>query len=173
MKFGLNKSLDILSRTPDILDRLLKDQTDDWTMHNEGGESWSPFDVLGHLIHGEKEDWVLRTRIMLSDGDKTFTPFDRFAQFEDSKGKTLDDLLAEFKELREANLKSLKELNITEDQLDRTGIHPVFGEVTLRQHLATWTVHDLNHIYQIVRVMAKRYKDEVGPWIKFLRTLND
>lgn len=174
MKFDLNKSLEILSRTPDLLDRLLKDLPDDWTIHNEGGQSWSPYDVLGHLIHGEKTDWIPRSKIILSDKtDKKFTPFDRFAQTKDSQGKSLNDLLDEFRKRRKENLKTLEKLITSEDQLDKTGIHPEFGEITLREMLATWTVHDLNHIYQIVRVMAKQYQSEVGPWVKYLRTLTD
>jgi hypothetical protein len=173
MKFDLAKTIEILSRTPDVLERLLKDLPEGWTMHNEGGESWSPYDVLGHLVHGEKTDWISRTKIILENNNGKFTPFDRFAQFEDSKGKTLNVLLDEFKERRRANLIILKELNITEDQLDQTGIHPAFGEVTLRELLATWAVHDLNHIYQIARVMAKQYKSETGPWPEYLRILRD
>ena len=174
MQFDLNKSLEILRRTPDVLETILRDLPDDWTMNNEGGKSWSPYDVVGHLIHGEKTDWIDRTKIVLAEsGNKTFTPFDRFAQFNDSKGKTLNQLLAEFRQRRNENLKTLADLKISEDQLDKKGIHPALGEVTLRQLLATWTAHDLNHIYQIVRVVAKNYKSEVGPWVQYLRVMRE
>ncbi len=174
MNFDLNNSLAILRRTPDVLETLLKDLPDDWTMQNEGGKSWSPYDVIGHLLHGEKTDWIERTRIILFEGpDKTFTPFDRFAQFKDSQGKTLNQLLKEFKTLRQANLKTLESFKITDEMLDKTAMHPSLGQVTLRNLLATWTTHDMNHIYQIVRVMAKHYKTEVGPWVKYLRLVNE
>lgn len=174
MSFELNKSLTILKRTPEVLETLLKDLPENWTMHNEGGKSWSPFDVVGHLIHGDKTDWIERTKIILFEGpDKTFTPFDRFAQFEESKGKNMNQLLQEFRKLRVANIKTLEELKITDDQLDKTALHPSLGKVTLRNLLATWTAHDLNHIYQIVRVMAKQYKSEVGPWVQYLRLVNE
>jgi len=174
MNFDLNNSLAILRRTPDVLETLLKDLPEPWTMHNEGGKSWSPYDVVGHLIHGEKTDWIARTKIVLFEGpEKTFTPFDRFAQFKDSQGKTLNQLLAEFRTLRLANLKTLEGFKITDEMLDKTAQHPSLGKVTLRNLLATWTAHDLNHIYQIVRVMAKHYKTEVGPWSQYLRLVNE
>jgi len=172
MNFTLEKSMEILERTPNVIKELLDGLSDDWTMRNEGGESWTPYDVLGHLIHGELSDWIERTDIILSDGtDKNFKPFDRFAQFEESKGKSLRDLIGEFMMLRIMNLQKLKERNITEKDLDKTGIHPVFGNVTLRQLLSTWAVHDLNHTAQIIRVMAYQYKEEVGPWKEYLRIL--
>lgn len=174
MKFDLNKSLALLQRTPNVLEALLKDLPEDWTTHNEGGKSWSPYDVVGHLIHGEKTDWIDRTKIILFEGpDKTFTPFDRFAQFKESQGKTLNQLLDEFKKLRLTNLKTLESFNITKDMLDKTARHPSLGKVTLRNLLATWTAHDLNHIYQIIRVMAKHYRPEVGPWSQYLRLVNE
>ncbi|HEX2896999.1 MAG TPA: DinB family protein [candidate division Zixibacteria bacterium] len=174
MNFDLNQALAILRRTPDVLETLLKDLPEPWTMQNEGGKSWSPYDVIGHLIHGEKTDWIDRTKIVLFEGpDKTFTPFDRFAQFQESQGKSLNQLLAEFRTLRLANLKTLEGFKITADMLDKTAMHPSLGKVTLRNLLATWTAHDLNHIYQIVRVMAKHYKTEVGPWSQYLRLVNE
>jgi hypothetical protein len=174
MNFELNNALSLLRRTPDVLETLLKDLPEDWTMHNEGGKSWSPYDVVGHLIHGEKTDWIARTKIVLSDElEKTFTPFDRFAQFEESKGKSLNQLLQEFRTLRLANVKTLEGFKITDSMLDKTAMHPSLGKVTLRNLLATWTTHDLNHIYQIVRVMAKHYKTEVGPWSQYLRLVNE
>lgn len=176
MDFSLEKSIEILERTPTVLKDLLDNISDDWSMNNEGKkgdeETWSPYDVLGHLIHGESGDWLERTDIILSEGEnKNFKPFDRFAQFEESKGKSLKDLLGEFMMLRIMNLEKLKAKNITEADLDKKGIHPAFGEVTLRQLLSTWAVHDLNHLAQITRVMAYQYKDNVGPWKEYLRIL--
>lgn len=173
MKFEITEALSILERTPAVLEALLSDLSDDWVMHNEGPDTWSPFDVVGHLIHGEKTDWIPRMEIILGEGDKRFVPFDRFAMFDDSKGKTMSDLLEEFRTLREANIARLKSVPDITDRLDATGIHPDFGEVTLGELLATWTVHDLNHLYQISRVMAKQFKTEVGPWVKYLRALEE
>ncbi len=172
MNFTLEKSLEILERTPDVLITMLEDISTDWTLVNEGGDSWSAYDILGHLIHGEKTDWIPRAEIILSNNtDKTFTPFDRLAQVEDSKGKSLSQLLTEFKTLREINIEYLRSKKITDKNLEEKGIHPAFGEVTLSQLLSTWVVHDLNHIAQISRVMAKQYKAAVGPWIEYVRIL--
>ncbi len=172
MDFNLSKSLEILQRTPDTLFALLLNISSDWTTANEGGDTWSVYDIIGHLIHGERTDWLPRLEIILSDNkDKTFTSFDRFAQFEESKGKTIAALLAEFKSLREKNIKHLQSLHLTKNDYKRNGVHPVFGEVTLEQLVATWTVHDLNHISQITRVMAKQYKSATGPWIEYLPIL--
>lgn len=172
MKFSLAQSLEVLERTPDVLIALLQQTSPGWTETNEGINTWSPYDVVGHLIEGEKTDWVPRMDIILSgQPDKTFEPFDRFAQMEESKGKSLPELLEEFKALRQKNIGYLLSKNITGTDLQKTGIHPDFGEVTLAQLLATWTVHDLNHIAQITRVMACQYKAEVGPWIEYLRIL--
>ena len=174
MPFDLNKSLNILSRTPEILTALLKDLPEDWTSANEGGESWSPFTIVGHLLHGEKTDWLARTKIILSDAaDKTFEPFDRLAQLKDNQGRKLNDLLEEFSRRRKANLEEVKKLNITEEMLHKTGVHPVFGEVSLGNLLTTWMTHDLNHLYQITRVLAKQFKKESGPWVEFQRILKD
>lgn len=173
MKFELNKAIPILERTPLALRTLLQDLPLEWILENEGKDTWSPFDVIGHLIHGEKTDWMVRTELILEDGPlKTFQPFDRFAQFENSKDKNLEDLLDEFEELRKNNLTSLKSKNLTSKDLDRIGVHPELGEVTLAQLLSAWVVHDLGHIAQISRVMAKQYKSEVGPWPKYLTILN-
>ncbi|WP_411030052.1 DinB family protein [Spongiimicrobium sp. 3-5] len=173
MKFELNDAISVLERTPATLQTLLQDLTMAWTHQNEGNDSWSPFDVLGHLIHGEKTDWMVRTEIILSDKpNKAFEPFDRFAQFQNSKGKTLTALLAEFKTLRTDNLSLLRSKNIAAKDLERTGVHPEFGPVTLSQLLSAWVVHDLGHIAQISRVMAKQYKEAVGPWPKYLTILN-
>ena len=172
MNFTLEKSLEILERTPKVLITMLQDISDDWTSANEGGETWSVYDILGHLIHGEKTDWVPRADIILSETtDKAFKPFDRFAQFEDSKGKSLNQLLDEFKILREHNVEHLRSKKLTDKNLEEKGIHPAFGEVTLSQLLSTWVAHDLNHIAQISRVMAKQYLTEVGPWTAYLKIM--
>ena len=155
-----------------VLETLLLDISDDLSTANEGENTFSPFDVLGHLVHGEKTDWIPRLDIIL-DGqpDVTFEPYDRFAQYHESKGKTLNQLLNEFKLLRHHNLVILKAKNISEADLGKVGTHPSLGKVTLQQLLSTWTVHDLSHIGQIVRVMCKHYKNEVGPWIEYLPIL--
>jgi len=174
MNFNLNESIEILSRTPEVLRKLLFGLPDGWTTTNEGGDSWSPFDILGHFIHGEETDWIPRTKIILNAGDdKKFVPFDMAAHFEKSKGKTLSNLLDEFARLREKNIAELKSFGITEDKLKLEGIHPEFGKVTLKQMLATWVIHDLAHIAQISRVMAKQYKTEMGPWVKYFRLMGE
>ncbi|MBI3135046.1 MAG: DinB family protein [Bacteroidetes bacterium] len=172
MQFNLDKSFDILTRTPAVLEMMLDGIHEDWIHQNEGAETWSPYDVIGHLIHGEKTDWITRLEIVLSDNvAKHFKPFDRFAQFDESKGKTIQQLLQEFKLIRQKNMAILKSKNITEADFSKKGIHPVFGEVTLENLLATWTAHDLGHLGQIARVMAKQYTDAVGPWKAFLPIL--
>lgn len=174
MNFDLEKSILILERTPAVLVQLLSGLPDDWVMHNEGGDTWSPYDVVGHLVHGERTDWMVRTKIILDEGTRrTFDVFIRTAMFEESKGKSLGDLLAEFKSARAENLKTLRSLKLTEKDLDKKGIHPKFGEVTLRQLLSTWTIHDLTHLAQIARVMAKQYKEEIGPWIEYMRLVRE
>ena len=173
MELDINKSIEILERTPVVIEEMLKGLSPDWVMNNEGPDTWSPYDVVGHLIHGEKTDWIPRLEIILSDkGDKKFEPFDRFAQFKESKGKKLQQLIDEFKELRKNGIEALRSKKLKEEDLDKTGIHPEFGIVTLRQLLSTWVVHDLNHIAQIARVMAKQYKQETGPWQAYLPILN-
>lgn len=174
MEYTLEKSIEILSRTPKVLTGLLSGLSDDWVKNNEGENTWSPFDVVGHLIHGEKTDWIPRLKIILEKGEKkAFEPFDRFAQFENSKGKQLDSLLAEFARLRQKNLHFLKILILDDAALDQEGCHPEFGVITVRQMLAAWTVHDLGHIVQISRVMARQYETEVGPWKKYLKVLQE
>lgn len=174
VRFQIDKSLEILERTPGVVKTLLLGLSDEWVMNNEGDDTFSPFDVVGHLLHGETTDWVQRTQIIISgDGDRKFKPFDRFAQFEESKGKNLEQILEEFSQQRKKNLDFIRQLHPDESMLDKTGIHPVFGEVTLRQLLSTWVAHDLGHIAQIVRVMAKQYKTDVGPWVEYLRILKD
>ncbi|MFY0643452.1 MAG: DinB family protein [Bacteroidia bacterium] len=173
MNFSLDKSLEILTNTPKVVNAMLRGLSADWTMENEGGESWSAFDIVGHLIHGEKTDWVERTSIILKDGEpETFTPFDRFAQFEDSKGKSLEQLLNQFDALRSKNLAWIRALNLNEGDYNKIGIHPALGEATLSQLLSSWVVHDLSHIAQISRVLAHQYKDEVGPWKAYLKILD-
>ena len=172
MNFSVARSIELLERTPGVLETLLRDLSPFWTHQNEGPETWSPYDVLGHLIHGDRTDYISRLRIIMSDStDRTFAPFDRFAQFRESEGKSLLDLLAEFKIVRAENVATLRSLNLSENDLKRTGIHPVFGEVTLAQLLATWTVHDLDHVSQIARVVAKQFHDDVGPWKEYLKVL--
>lgn len=169
--FKFQDSIILLERTPSVLASLLKDLPEEWTIATEGPETWSPYDVVGHLVHGEKTDWIPRIMMVMNDSGQTFEPYDRFAQFEMSKGKTLSELLSEFESLRRQNLIKLKALEIGESDLDRRGIHPSLGPVTLRNLLAAWVVHDQGHISQISRVIAKQYKDEVGPWIRYLTIL--
>ena len=172
MEFEIGKALEILERTPKVLRSLLDGLSADWTQHNEGPDTWSPYDVIGHLVHGEQTDWLTRTQIILNSGtSQTFEPFDRFAQFEESKGKSLKNLLDEFAEHRASNLKALRAMNISEEQLIQEGLHPAFGKVSLKQLLSAWVVHDLSHIVQVSRVMAKQYADEVGPWTAYLTVL--
>ena len=174
INFNLKEAVVILERTPAVLTSLLGELPDSWTYNNEGGESWSPFDIVGHLVHGEKKDWILRARTILEYGEgKPFEPFDRFAQFKDSEGKTLNDLLEEFAKLRKGNVDVLINLKLDEDDFNKQGIHPEFGKVTLKQLFSTWVVHDLSHIRQISRVMAKQYKNEIGPWEKYLPVINE
>jgi len=174
MEFNTGDAIAVLERTPDLLESLLKDLPEHWTGGNEGPGSWSPYDVLGHLIHGEKTDWIPRMQIILSaPGPKEFEPFDRFAQFSESKGKSLPTLLEEFRALRTANLETLRSTALRTADLGKTGVHPTFGTVTLKQHLSTWVVHDLDHVSQIVRIMGSQYRSEVGPWREFLRILKE
>lgn len=173
MNYNTGTSIEVLERTPLVLKTLLSNLQDEWVMNNEGPETFSPYDVIGHLIHGEKTDWTIRAKIILEFGlSRPFTPYDRFAQQEESKGKSLLQLLDEFEAERNDNVKWLKSLNLTEADLDKKGTHPSLGEVTLRNLLATWVVHDLTHIAQITRVMAKQYKEEMGPWPEFFRILS-
>lgn len=174
MKFQINHSIEILRQTPTTLHSLLGNLSKDWTHQNEGPDSWSPFDVLGHLIHGEDTDWIPRLQIIREYGvSKPFTPFDRFAFFEKSKGKTIHELLDTFARLREDNLEILINLKLGTKEYSLTGTHPDFGTVTIEQLIATWAVHDLGHIRQIARTMAKQYKDAVGPWKAYLTILSE
>jgi hypothetical protein len=172
--FNLDNSVDVLRRTPETLQALLAALPDPFVRGNEGPETFNPFDVVGHLIDGEETDWMTRARIILSDrADKSFTPYDRFRHRARNTGRTLASLLSEFARLRAENLAELNGWQLREAQLDLTGIHPTFGAVTLRELLAAWVVHDLGHIAQIARVMAKQYRDEVGPWTPFMPVLTD
>jgi len=174
MKFNLEQSIDVLSRTPPTLQSLLGGLAEPWARGTEGPETFSPFDNVGHLIDGEETDWIPRARIILAQaGDRRFEPYDRFRHRKRNAGRTLDALLEEFTMLRAENLALLHEWKLTPKQLDLTGVHPTFGPVTLRQLLAAWVVHDLGHIAQISRVMAKQYRDGVGPWVPFLPVLTD
>jgi hypothetical protein len=173
MNYDLDQAITVLERIPYVLETLLAGLAGEWVSGNEGLNTWSPYDVVGHLIHGEKTDWIPRMRIILSDDDKKrFTPFDRFAHFRESEGKSLDELITEFSELRKNNIAILRKTALNETAFAKKGIHPEFGEVTLKQLLAAWVVHDLGHISQIVRVMAKQYKEEIGPWKQYMTIVN-
>jgi hypothetical protein len=168
----LDECLAVLTRTPAILDSLLRDLPVAWTAATEGPNTWSPYYVVGHLIHGEKTDWMPRLSIIIKHGpDRAFDVFDREAQFRDTEGKPLPQLLDEFAKLRDANIERLRALDLAPAQLELRGVHPELGSVTLRQLVATWTAHDLAHILQITRVMAKRYRDEVGPWAEYFSVM--
>jgi hypothetical protein len=171
--FVMEEAVAILARTPATLDALLRGLPDGWIAAHEGGETWSPFDAIGHLIHGEKTDWMPRARIILEHGEaRAFDKFDRFAQFALSEGRTVDSLLDELTTLRQESLRELAALRLTDADLDRRGRHPELGVVTLRQLLATWVAHDLDHVMQISRVLARQYADEVGPWRAYLRVVS-
>jgi hypothetical protein len=169
----LNDALAILERTPASLSALLKSLPDTWVRATEGDGTWSPYDVIGHLIHGERTDWMVRARHILAGETRPFDPFDRTAQFTDSQGKSLDELLVTFADLRRENVAALVEMNLTEEDLLRRGLHPEFGGVTLEQLLSTWVVHVLDHIAQIARTMAKVYTEATGPWSAYLSILRD
>ena len=172
MHFDLPNSLAVLERTPATLDALLRGLPDVWTTKNEGGESWSAFDNVGHLISGEQHDWMERLRIILAQGaDRRFAVFNRTAMFDRDRGVALPALLDRFAELRRANVDELRRLHLSEGQLGLTGEHPAFGTVTAAQLLATWVAHDLGHLAQISRVMAKQYTAAVGPWTAYLPVL--
>lgn len=172
MKHDLARSIEILSRTPASLNALLANVSEVWTGANYGPRTFSSFDVIGHLIHGERTDWMPRIRWILERGaGEPFPPFDRFAHERESAGTSLDLLLTEFAALRAQSLADLNALRLEERQLDLEGLHPSLGPVTMRQLLATWVVHDLNHVAQIARALAHQYKDEVGAWREFLPIL--
>jgi|SRR5690349_1817237 len=172
MELKLEDVRDVLRRTPATLNLLLQDLPEGWLMMNEGPDTWSPYDVVGHLIHAEEADWIPRAKMILEHGEtRTFTPFNREGMFEKSQGKSMGELLETFARLRTETLGQLDDLNLTPELLEKRGRHPEFGSVTLSQLLATWVVHDLGHIGQIARVMSKQYGDAVGPWKAYLPVL--
>jgi DinB superfamily len=173
MHQNLPQSVALLSSTPATLNALLRDLPDGWTMHNEGGETFTVPDVLGHLIYGDRVDWLARTHMILEHGEtRPFEPFDRRGHVKEREGKTLPQLLDEFARVRASALDELRALNLQPAQLALRGCHPTFGVVTLSQLLSTWAAHDLTHIHQISRIMAHQYREAVGPWSKFLGVLH-
>lgn len=172
IRFNMFHAIEILTRTPAVLSAILDDLPVPWADNNEAPGKFSPKDVVAHLLYGEKTDWRVRAEIILEHGtSKTFEPFDPFGQMEESSHKTLRQLMKEFKKLRAENIKWLKRVKFTQDDLDKKGIHPSLGEVTLRQLMSAWVVHDLTHLAQITRVMAKQYRNEIGPWVEYFRIL--
>ena len=173
MEFDLQRGVEILERTPRVLTAMLSGLPPEWIDATEGPDTWSPYVIVGHLIHGERTDWIPRAKIILAQGeDRRFTPYDRFAQFTESKGKSLADLLEEFANLRAKNVATLTGWTLNDGQLALKGVHPEFGPVTMRQLLATWVGHDLGHIAQTARVMAKQYRDAIGPWRAYLPVMD-
>jgi DinB superfamily len=173
MEHNLEQTIVLLSRTPVALNALVRDLPETWTLRNEGETSWSVFDIVGHLIHGERTDWMPRAKMVLQfQESKAFEPFDRLGQVRESQGKSLEQLLDEFARLRSENLRALRALNLGPKDLALRGRHPALGVVTLSQLLATWAVHDLTHLHQISRVMGHQYRDAVGPWSEYLGVLH-
>lgn len=172
MNFQFDKALEVLASTPAVLRDMLEHKSSEWVCSSYGPETFSPYDVVGHLIHGEKTDWIPRVRMILEHGEsRPFEPFDRYAMFEESQGKSIGDLLDEFEELRTQNIGILMSMNLKSEQLSLRGMHPALGRVSLGQLLATWVVHDLNHIAQVAKAMAFQYGSEVGPWREYLSIL--
>ena len=172
MEPDLQQTTSLLARTPATLDALLRGLPESWTLRNEGENTWSPFDIVGHLIHAERTDWVPRVAMVLEFGEtQAFAPFDREGQVRELRGKSLAQLLDEFARVRSENLDKLRALNLRQEDLARRGRHPSLGVVTLSQLLATWAAHDLTHLHQISRVMAHQYREAVGPWSKYLGVL--
>jgi len=172
MEFSLETAAPLLRATPGVLRAWLSGLPEVWTAANEGPETWSPYDIVGHLIHGERTDWIPRVEHLLQQGAaRPFIPFDRFAMFRDSRGKSLAQLLDTFSDLRRANLDRLEALELQPEDFRRPGLHPELGPVTLGQLLATWVAHDLNHLGQIARVMGRQYTEAVGPWLEYLPLL--
>lgn len=171
-EFKVSEAVAVLTRTPAMLDALLRGLPSVWVHSNEGKDTWSAFDIMGHLVHAERADWMPRVRILLEHGEtRAFDPFDRFAQMKASEGKTLEQLLDEFAGLRRENLEALGALNLQQESLNKRGRHPALGVVTLSELLATWAMHDLTHLHQLSRVMAHQYRDVVGPWSAYLGVL--
>jgi uncharacterized damage-inducible protein DinB len=172
MEHNLQDTISLLSRTPAALDALLRDLPEGWTSRNEGGDTWSVFDVVGHLIHAERADWMPRAKVVLEHGEaRAFEPFDRLGQVHESQGKTLGQLLDTFTQLRAENLEELRALHLRPEDLALRGRHPGLGTVTLSELLATWAAHDLTHLHQISRIMAHQYREVVGPWSRYLGVL--
>jgi hypothetical protein len=173
MSFDLSQSISVLERTPATFSALLTGLPEGWIAANEGPDTFTPFDNVGHLIHGERTDWIPRAKIILAQGaDRRFVPYDRFAQIRESQGKTLADLLDEFARLRAENVATLRGWQLSDREFALEGEHPELGRVTLRQLIAAWVVHDLGHVAQTTRVMAKRYREAVGPWRAYLPVLD-
>lgn len=171
-EFNVAEAIAVLTRTPATLNALLRGLPDTWVRSNEGKDTWCAFDIVGHLVIGERTDWMPRVRILLENGEaRPFDPFDRFAQLKDTQDKSLDQLLDDFARLRDENLAALQALNLQQQDLTRRGRHPALGVVTLSELLAAWAVHDLNHLHQLSRVMAHQYRDAVGPWSVYLGVL--
>jgi len=172
MEQNLHDTVALLARTPAMLNALLRDLPEAWTMQNEGENSWTPFEIVGHLIHGEYTDWMARAKMIMNYGEaRAFEPFDRLAQERESRGKSLPELLDEFASARARNLEELRNMNLSPQDLQRRGLHPSLGPVTLSQLLATWATHDLTHLHQLSRVLAYQYHDAVGPWAAYLGVL--
>jgi hypothetical protein len=172
MEHNLQHTISLLNRTPAALDALLRDLPEAWTFRNEGENTWSAFDVVGHLIHGERADWMPRARMVLQFCEtQAFEPFDRWGHVRESQGKSLEQLLDEFARLRSVNLDELRALNLQQGDLERRGRHPALGVVSLSELLATWATHDLTHLHQISRIMAHQYREAVGPWSRYLGVL--
>jgi hypothetical protein len=173
MEHNLSHTIALLARTPTVLNSLLRDLPETWTLRNEGENTWSAFEIVGHLIHGERTDWMPRAKMVLQLGEtRAFEPFDRLGHVQESEGKSLEQLLDEFARLRLENLGELRALNLRPEDLARRGRHPALGLVTLSELLATWAAHDLTHLHQISRVMANQYREAVGPWGAYLGVLH-
>ena len=173
MAHNLEHTIAVLSRTPSTMNAMLRDLPEEWIHRNEGDGTFSAFDVIGHLIHGDRTDWIPRARIILEHGDtKPFEKFDRLAQVRESKGKSLPQLLDEFARIRGKKLDELRALNLKPQDFERRGQHPALGIVTLSQLLATWAAHDLTHLHQVSRVMAHQYREAVGPWTRYLGVMH-
>jgi hypothetical protein len=172
MEQNLHHTISLLTRTPAALNALLRDLPEAWTSQNEGENTWSAFEILGHLIHGERTDWMPRARIVLQFGEtQNFEPFDRLGHQQEIQGKSMNQLLNEFASLRSKNLDELRALNLRREDLEMSGRHPALGTVTLSQLLATWAVHDLTHLHQLSRVMAHQYREAAGPWAEYIGVL--
>lgn len=172
MEHDLEYTEALLAHTPAILDALLRDLPEAWALRNEGEKTWSAYDVVGHLNHCERTDWIPRARMILQFGEsQAFTPVDRWGHLNESSGKSMEQLLEDFARLRRESLHDLRAFNLRQEDFDLRGLHPALGLVTLSELLATWAVHDLNHLHQISRIMAHQYRDAVGPWSKYLGVL--